>query len=118
MVDNVWLTSIILQHVDACFVLVLGLRAVKRVESQLEVLCFYSVLLKDDNDVLLGSHGSVVLDEPFAAHLVSDASRVFRTPRLHPKQEKAIEQTIFGPSCDGNLILVDKTGGVGSVWCS
>src|SRR5210317_560660 len=54
---------------------------------------------------------SVASDAPFADHLASCASRVFRMPSLRKEQPEAVERIIFDPECGGKLMLTIRTGG-------
>jgi superfamily II DNA helicase RecQ len=58
---------------------------------------------------------SVGLDKSFLKHLNSGASRVFCTVSLCPKQQEAACRIVCDKSSKGRLLVVDRTGGGGTL---
>ena len=53
----------------------------------------------------------IIPNSPIASLLNSASLRQWRTPVCRPKQIQSVDKILFGPSSDGKLIVIDRTGG-------
>ena len=94
-VDAAWLTALVIRHAAVLTSAAVALRAAEQASQR--GVCFIDVdeSSRDTASAAFDDGDDVPDDAPFALHLDSAARRIFRVPRIRPRQKEAMMKLVF-----------------------